>query len=269
MESLKSVSDAMHLLPVFKSTDIDFENVELVDLHKNDEQLATIDYFDKREQCKTLLLGKCGNTLFPMVSVSQGENLKLDPESEVSRELNEVLAKADEFFGSDKIKNKLFGVNANKYEYRPLIKKSDDLFEQKSNEGTSSSDSIIGLKFIFLNLSMDKSINSLSPKIYKVGLFILGIYKEPKFKKEKCPTGEIIFRASDFIIKTPAIKVQKKPISVPKNSPIEDNKKFVKIPLDTDNSTVFEFQNMLEKIDEYFSSDANKKKIFERALKNE
>lgn len=122
---------------VYRYNDIKFSNVEVSELNMGGKQpLAYINYKDSKTEGKILMqsgkivlsthgipaLNKDGEDGFYPTDESR-EFIKIPLDDQPgAKELRKHLEKADEYFGSNEMRTKLFGKRAKDYEYQSLIK---------------------------------------------------------------------------------------------------------------------------------------------------
>lgn len=128
----------------YRLSEVNFENVEVGEMDMSGSQpMAHINYYNSKLQSDTKLLCQAkkikltGHGIPPLHDEycpddSKREYMKipLDPAQEACNELRAHLEAADEFYGSEEMKVKLFGKKANDYEYQKCVrtptKKDDD-----------------------------------------------------------------------------------------------------------------------------------------------
>src|ERR1700733_288759 len=129
----------MNMNKVYKVSDVDFINVEVTNMKKTEMQLISyIEYLDPDTNTKNKLIVQT-----PMMKLTRGGGIpKINPKFKINDDkdrefinvpldenqpnalrFKEHLEKADEFFGSDKIKKKLFKEKAKEYMYQPIVRK--------------------------------------------------------------------------------------------------------------------------------------------------
>src|ERR1700733_10824011 len=145
----------MNMNKVYKVSDVDFINVEVTNMKKTEMQLISyIEYLDPDTNTKNKLIVQT-----PMMKLTRGGGIpKINPKFKINDDkdrefinvpldenqpnalrFKEHLEKADEFFGSDKIKKKLFKEKAKEYMYQPIVRKpnikeEDDVDSDNDNK---------------------------------------------------------------------------------------------------------------------------------------
>ena len=142
VKSESAGNDGQKAAPVYRCKDVDFSNAQASELNKEGTQpLSYINYSDPVLNAETKILvqsGKFkvtghgipnltdetskGGNFYPDDSKREFIKIPLDPEQPACVELRKHFEEADEWAGSDEMRNQLFGKRADKYEYQPCVK---------------------------------------------------------------------------------------------------------------------------------------------------
>jgi len=174
---------------IYRYNKINFSNVVLSDLNKSEPQdLAYISYDDPDVNTETKILlqsdkiritsggiPKPHPSFYPTALSREFIKVPLDDKQESCKKLRTHMEAADEFFGSEETKKKIFGSKAKRYEYQPLIKvpqapvedsgsEEDKPKKGKPTKGKANSTPIekldcIKMKFNFINNDSGDRIN--------------------------------------------------------------------------------------------------------------
>ena len=137
---------------IFKPKEVKISNIDVSDLKEEGatQPLAYINYKDDKRNIDTKLLVQTGmikltghgipqlhEQFYPTDDKREFIKIPLDPEQEACNELRDMLEKVDQHFGSNEMKERLFGPKkAKKYEYQPCIRtqtnNDDDEDDEKS-----------------------------------------------------------------------------------------------------------------------------------------
>lgn len=123
----------MSRAPIYRYEDVNFDNLEVTELvQEGNQPFAYIDMYDAKRNAKTKILvqnsGKIKinsqwlDEMYPNNASREYIKIPLDPEQPACMELRKHLAAADEWAGSEKMRKRLFGKRADKYQYQPCIK---------------------------------------------------------------------------------------------------------------------------------------------------
>lgn len=140
----------------YRLSEVNFENVEVGEMDMTQSQpMAHINYFNSKLQsdtkllCQTKKIKLTGHGIpqihdeyCPDDSKREFMKIPLDPEQEACNELQAHLEAADEFYGSEEMKVKLFGKKAKDYEYQKLKRspqKKDDEDESDDEDNKKKS----------------------------------------------------------------------------------------------------------------------------------
>jgi hypothetical protein len=183
---------------IYKCGQIDYNNVDVSPLNKKGTQpLSYINYNDPNlnsEQKIIIQTGKFQITqggipsyhkkYYPTDQSREFLRVPLDDQP-ATVALRAELEKADEFFGSDELKKKIFGQNADKYMYQPLIrppgeKDADDDEDEKPKKNASSHPPIekVDSCKMKLNIIPDGELRVNKTKLKRVSETKNGIKKE-------------------------------------------------------------------------------------------
>lgn len=142
---------------IFKPKEVKISNIDVSDLKEGATQpLAYINYKDDKRNIDTKLLVQTGmikltghgipqihEQFYPTDEKREFIKIPLDPEQESCNDLRAMLEKVDQHFGSNEMKEHLFGPKkAKKYEYQPCIRTqiNDDDDEEDDEKSKSKKD---------------------------------------------------------------------------------------------------------------------------------
>lgn len=139
---------------VYRYNKVDFQNVNLTDLNKEGTQGVSFINYTNSSGKEEKLIVQTGNIKLTNGGIPQihpkyckedkdREYIKIpfDPEQESCMELKQFLDRADEHFGSEQVKEKLFGKSKSKYLYQPCVRSpgtADEDDEEDNEKGKSS-----------------------------------------------------------------------------------------------------------------------------------